>query len=567
MSGLLEQAMEDADFHPEPAEGVVDPEKAAAPTVTGTAESSRSEVLAEVQERAKARRRHRHKPPTWALWTMRQSRRAKSVAMVLLPQWLRTHRSELVSYAFSLAFLSCVAFIMALCVLPPGLSQEVFDLVVTRTTRDSEQPLEITEILDNKVSPDVLNDLNVNSNLKQLVSDIPDGPEPEEMTSIEEGTFGVEFVPTDTEMKSVYKKGEFGGRSEAGRQMAVRKFGGTVESEQAVNLGLNWLKGLQQKDGSWNFSKVGEGTKPGTLRRTEVGATSLALLCFLGGGHTHLADGPYRETVHNGLAFIGKEAIVQQGTADLRGSYEGNSGMYVHALATICISEAHALERHDKDLTKLTEMAVAYIESAQDPLEGGWRYKPRDDTGDTSVVGWQVMALQSAKAGRIRFSSKVFRLARDYLNSAQVDEIGSAYSYIPGSGGEKPTMTAVALLCRMYMGWQQDHEGLKKGVLSLAKTGPKRGDIYFNYYATQVLRHWGGDLWKQWNQKLRQQLVNDQIKDGPAAGSWPVRDPHGAKPGPIYQTALSILTLEVYYRHLPIYQRLEAESVDDGAQN
>jgi hypothetical protein len=37
-----------------------------------------------------------------------------------------------------------------------------------------------------------------------------------------------------------------------------------------------------------------------------------------------------------------------------------------------------------------------------------------------------------------------------------------------------------------------------------------------------------------------------------------VTDPHGNAGGRIYQTALSILTLEIYYRHLPLYRRLDA---------
>ncbi|MEO2014273.1 MAG: prenyltransferase/squalene oxidase repeat-containing protein, partial [Fuerstiella sp.] len=282
-----------------------------------------------------------------------------------------------------------------------------------------------------------------------------------------------------------------------------------------------------------------------------------------GAGHTHVKEGPYRETVEHGLAFIGESATVTQGTADLRGDAEGNSGMYVQGLATICLSEAHALEHRDKKLTKLTEMAVRFIERAQNPVTGGWRYEPRDDTSDTSVVGWEVMALQSAKSGRIRVSSKSMRLTRDFLRTVQSDD-GAQYSYIPDRGA-KLSMTAVGLLCRMYLGWRNDNPSLQKGVKFLAGRGPHPNDIYYNYYATQVLHHWGGDLWKRWNQELREQLVRSQITEGPAAGSWRPTGPHSDVGGQLYQTTLSILTLEVYYRHLPIYQRLERGPTDPTA--
>jgi hypothetical protein len=125
-------------------------------------------------------------------------------------------------------------------------------------------------------------------------------------------------------------------------------------------------------------------------------------------------------------------------------------------------------------------------------------------------------------------------------------------------------MTAVGLLCRMYLGWKRDNPALKAGVEHLAKKGPHPGDIYYNYYATQVLHHWGGDLWNTWNLKMREELVSTQIKEGPGAGSWDVKDPHGYAGGRLYQTTLSLLTLEVYYRHLPIYRRFDDVADEDS---
>ena len=52
----------------------------------------------------------------------------------------------------------------------------------------------------------------------------------------------------------------------------------------------------------------------------------------------------------------------------------------------------------------------------------------------------------------------------------------------------------------------------------------------------------------------------DSDQRRPGAGSWDVTDPHGNAGGRIYQTALSLLTLEVYYRHLPIYRRFDADA-------
>ena len=81
--------------------------------------------------------------------------------------------------------------------------------------------------------------------------------------------------------------------------------------------------------------------------------------------------------------------------------------------------------------------------------------------------------------------------------------------------------------------------------------------MYYNYYATQVMHHWGGDEWANWNGVMRDQLIRTQktAKDGHMHGSWDLADPHGGTGGRLYMSCLCIMTLEVYYRHLPIYRR------------
>ena len=87
--------------------------------------------------------------------------------------------------------------------------------------------------------------------------------------------------------------------------------------------------------------------------------------------------------------------------------------------------------------------------------------------------------------------------------------------------------------------------------------GRKR-DIYYYYYATQVMRHFGGEAWQKWNAKMRDTLVQTQDDNlqSPQRGSWSsAGDEHGTSGGRLMVTSLSLLTLEVYYRHLPLYYR------------
>jgi hypothetical protein len=70
--------------------------------------------------------------------------------------------------------------------------------------------------------------------------------------------------------------------------------------------------------------------------------------------------------------------------------------------------------------------------------------------------------------------------------------------------------------------------------------------------------HMGGEHWQTWNSRLHPLLVQSQLPSGPLAGSW---DPKGAVPdrwgphgGRLYVTTLNLLSLEVFYRHLPLYE-------------
>jgi hypothetical protein len=164
------------------------------------------------------------------------------------------------------------------------------------------------------------------------------------------------------------------------------------------------------------------------------------------------------------------------------------------------------------------------------------------------------MALVSGHNAKIRVPRNVFSGATSFLNRVQLDtDKYTYYGYIEPQ--KKVSTSAVGLLCRMYLGWDHKTSGLQKGVQLLADTGPSKNDEYYNYYATQVMHHWGGEAWTAWNNIMREQLIATQIKEGVSEGSWTPRGGHGAAAGRLYCTCLNVMTLEVYYRHLPLYQR------------
>ena len=73
------------------------------------------------------------------------------------------------------------------------------------------------------------------------------------------------------------------------------------------------------------------------------------------------------------------------------------------------------------------------------------------------------------------------------------------------------------LLCRMYLGWKQDNPSLKAGVEYLARDRAEPTTCTYNYYATQVMRHYGGEFWEAWNAKMRDQLVDSPGYEGARA--------------------------------------------------
>ncbi len=368
---------------------------------------------------------------------------------------------------------------------------------------------------------------------------------------------------------------EFSGRTGAGKAALIAREGGTPESEAAVALGLQWLANHQNRNGSWSFNHTtrqcrGQCSHPGSLNNCTTGATGLALLCFLGAGHSD-QTGEYKSTVLRGLKYLlsqmkssNRDTGNLMGRTARRGRRGGNEGMYAQGIATLALCEAYNLG-HSNFLRKPTQEALNFIVRAQDTSGGGWRYNP-GDPGDTSVVGWQVMALYSGRIAEMDVPQQTFDGAWAFLDSVQSDE-GVGYGY--RRPGATPTLSAVGLLSRMYLGkqhgWDPTNPVVKLGANRLSALGPSARDMYYNYYATQFMYQVGGDTWISWNNELRDQLVAKQDKKGHAAGSWLPTCPHGSRPGGrLYMTAMSILTLEVYYRHLPIYARSGDIPADGG---
>ena len=93
-------------------------------------------------------------------------------------------------------------------------------------------------------------------------------------------------------------------------------------------------------------------------------------------------------------------------------------------------------------------------------------------------------------------------------------------------------MTAEAILCRMYLGWQKDDPRLVSAIDWITRYHLPNSDAEFNvyywYYAMQALHHYGGSKWQAWNRSVSNLLILSQETRGKHPGSWdPDRDTWG----------------------------------------
>lgn len=346
----------------------------------------------------------------------------------------------------------------------------------------------------------------------------------------------------------------FAGRDPLVRKQAVVREGGNDQSERAVALGLKWLASHQFADGHWSldrFNDAGEcrGRCGAAGTDSNTSATALGVLPFLGAGYTHL-QGDYRDVVDGALRWLMAD---QQRDGGFRSIGAGR--MYAHGQAAIALCEAFAMTR-DPRLHEPAQRAVDYIVRAQH-TGGGWRYVPRQ-LGDLSVTGWEVMALRSAKSAQLQVPGETLLRVDRFLDTVQTSKDVAKFGYLHDHG-ESPTMTAEGMLCRQYGGWTADDARLTAGAdYLLTRHLPTPGDanMYYWYYATQVMHHLGGDRWRRWNERMRDVLIGLQDESGHEAGSWSPGKHHDPVGGRLYMTALAVCTLEVYYRHMPLYRTL-----------
>ncbi len=350
--------------------------------------------------------------------------------------------------------------------------------------------------------------------------------------------------------------------------------GGTPETHESVLSALRWLRNHQSPDGRWDCAEFSAQCKDGICEGAgssahDVGVTGLALLCFLGAGYTH-EEGVFKETVRNAVRYLRS----QQDEDGCFGPRVGQHFMYDHACAALAMAEAYGMTE-SLQLRKPAQQGITFILRAQNPYSA-WRYAfPPDGDNDTSVTGWMIMALKSAKLSGLTIDDEAFKSAMNFITEMTDDatgrtgytERGSAPSRLnemtqlfPAERSE--ALTAVGMLVRIFSAKDGASDPMVlKGADLLVNKLPnwdtKSGEIdfYYWYYATLSMFQVGGPHWDKWNAALKTACLDHQRNKEKecAYGSWDPIDPWSGAGGRVYSTALNCLSMEVYSRYERVF--------------
>ena len=290
--------------------------------------------------------------------------------------------------------------------------------------------------------------------------------------------------PEETEPQTI--PAVFEGRIAANKAKALEKAGGNKASEAAVAAGLRFLALHQAPDGHWSLDdfqsdarteplpagkRVGDNSQPMTKRKNDTAGTAFGLLPFLAAGITHKPPAKAKQPDYSKGVGLAIEYLMKRQSKEKadRGNFGGD--MYSHGIATIALCEAYGMTA-DPRIKTAAQLGLDYIIGAQDPAGGGWRYTPRKP-GDTSITGWQLMALKSGQMVGLTVPRVVLKKVEKYLDACETTNKGG-YGYMP-STGESQAMTAVGALCREYLGVNPRNASLLSSIQRIRTHAPGSG--------------------------------------------------------------------------------------------
>jgi hypothetical protein len=411
-----------------------------------------------------------------------------------------------------------------------------------------------------------------------------------------EGPARGSVLPPDVDPKTIAKyAGGPLGLSGVQRNGALTAFGGDNESEVAVNHGLDFLKRTQLANGNWKV--VHESFPPEERRKylptpgDDLPPTSLALLAFVSRGCTEeekISDGkggwidnPYADVVKRAVRYL-TDQVNNKVSAMAKASKQETYELY--GVASLALCELYVMTRDEarKDSLRIPIQNALRVLTERQGTDGGWTHQNPEKNaakadGHMIPSGWAIQALRTAQmAGLIKADDPALDRARSFVDSL-IDPATQGFRDTK-AGEPKAVPSVVGLLNRMHLGGvAANYSSLAAGAdnyvfrVSDDYKNPiwsKRGEterdkVLYWFYGTQAMFHLGGDRWIAWNYWMRTHLLREQKQvtdddNHKLAGSWDPIDAGDTTEligGRMLRTCLAILTLEIYYRQVPLRLR------------
>lgn len=295
--------------------------------------------------------------------------------------------------------------------------------------------------------------------------------------------------------------------------------------------GLVYLAETQQEDGSWSNGEQG------------AGITGMCLMAFLASG-----EDPNFGKYHRNISLAVRSIISQQ---DPNTGFLQNS-MYHHGFGMLALAESYgavdetqlADGRNLRSIGEALELAIRCAVTGQNN-EGGWRYTPGSGA-DTSVSGAVLMGLLAARNAGIEVPDDTVDKALLYYKRMTASDGSVGYT---GASGQGASMNRSAIATLVYsIGKRKDwpeYEATSKYIAGDLEHREGGYPYYFRYYMAQSLFQSDFEAWTRWKRLNADILREQQREDGHFDSGH----------GPAYGTAMSLLSLALEYRYLPIYER------------
>lgn len=354
------------------------------------------------------------------------------------------------------------------------------------------------------------------------------------------------------------------------RSWGTRDGPGGSPAEAALQDALVWLARHQSESGAWDTDGFGHRcengiTDGGGFPTHDVGVTGLALLAFLGAGHTHRDDTEFGIVVKRGLRWLRK----QQDAEGCIGPRLQDNWIYGHAIAALAVVEAFGMTE-SPSLRTAAQRSVDFAHACKNPRRA-WRYGVRPGEDDTSVTGWMVMLMKSARGAGLDVPVRDGIDVIEFLDD-MTDELGRTGYALRGQRPVRPagraeefpdiyteSMTSVGILSRVFLGEEPTtSEPIRRGAKLVVASRPvneaPRLDFYAWYYGTLAMYQVGGASWKDWDKAMKRVVLDRQRRDHECEhGSWDPVDAWGEEGGRVYATAMLAMCLEVTYRYPRVF--------------